>query len=619
MDIKTENEYFGFIGKLLKVDLTNESITTEDIDLDIGKEFMGGAGFACRYLYDLIDKDTDPLSENNIIMIMTGPFCGTNAPSFGRFVICAKSPYTQLWGESNCGGYFGPELKKAGYDGIVITGKADKPVIVKAVDSNIEILDASNLWGKGIKETQSILKKEWTQQSRVICIGPAGENLVKYANVNNEGRSAGRTGMGAVFGSKNLKAIIVKGLGIKPEIAKPNQFKETVKKTIKAILDAKATQALRGFGTSGIVIPAYSDGDMPIKYWSQGEWDDIFKISGEKLKENLLIKTRSCFGCSIGCGRIIEIEGKKSLYAECEGPEYETIAGFGSMILNSNLESIAIANNICNNYGFDTISASGAISLLYDQYNKGNIQKEDLDGLELDWGNSNAMLELIKKIPKREGIGDLIAEGSNAIGEKFNISVDDIATINKLELPYHDLRFCYGLALTYAFSPRGACHMTADPQKVLRKSNEVDFSVLGIKKTDMSSNSKQLTDYTIKLQDYRALYSSLISCMFSNPPPDFIAELIENLLGIKFGINEVKITGERIFTIKRLFNVKMGLTSKDDYIPKILLTPVNEGAIKGKAPNFERLKKFFYQMRDWDPDTGKPNSKKLKDLNLNNL
>ena len=619
MDIKTKDVYFGFIGKLLKVDLTKKSIVTEAIDQEIGKEFMGGAGYACRYLYDYLTEDTDPLSENNTIMIMTGPFCGTNAPSFGRFVICAKSPYTQLWGESNCGGYFGPELKKAGYDGVIITGKAESPVIIKVIDDNVEILDATGLWGKGIKETQSILKNDWTQQSRIICIGPAGENLVKYANVNNEGRSAGRTGMGAVFGSKNLKAIVVKGSAKKPEIAKPDKFKESVKKTLKAILDAKATQALRGFGTSGIVIPAYSDGDMPIKYWSQGEWDEIFKISGEKLKENLLIKTRSCYGCSIGCGRIIEIEGKKSLYAECEGPEYETIAGFGSMILNSNLESIAIANNICNNYGFDTISASGAIALLYDQYNKGNIKKEDVDGLELNWGNSDSLLELIRKIPKREGIGDLIAEGSNAIGERFNIPKDQIATVNRLELPYHDPRFCYGLAIAYAFSPRGACHMTADPQKALRKSNEVDFSVLGIKKTDMSSNSKQLTDYTIKLQDYRALYSSLISCMFSNPPPEYIAELIENLLGIPFGIKEIKITGERIFTIKRLFNIKMGLTSNDDNIPKILLTPVKEGAIKDKAPNFEKLKKFYYQIRNWDPDTGKPHINKLKELGLDNI
>jgi len=612
-----DKKYYGFIGNLVKINLTKGSVKTEKINIEIAKRFLGGAGYACRYLLDFINKNTDPLSPENVLMIMTGPFCGTSAPSFGRFIVCSKSPYTGLWGESNCGGYFGPELKRAGYDGIIIYGKADQPVYIQIINEQVDILDASSLWGKGIKETQHSLKHASGElKSRVFCIGPAGENLVKYATINADGRSAGRTGMGAVMGSKKIKGIVVKGDKIKPHIANPEVFRETIKKTIKFILDSHATKALRGFGTSAGIMTAYSYGDLPIKYWSQGEWEEVYNISGEKLRENLLLKTRSCYGCSIGCGRIIEIEGKRSLFADCEGPEYETIAGFGSMILNSNLESIAIANNLCNDYGLDTISTSGTIAFLYDLYNKGKINKQDIDGLELNWGNSNVMIQLIKKIAYKEGIGNLLAEGSNAIGDRFNISKDEIATINNLEPPYHDIRACYGLSLTYTFSPRGPCHMSGDVYKVLREGNEIDFSSIDIKKMNLYQNNKEMAYATSKLQDYRALYSSLISCAFSNPPPKYMAELIESLLGIEIDLEKMKILGERIFNMKRLFNIKMGLTLKNDSIPKILLTPTNEGAVKGKVPDFEKLKKFYYKIRDWDPTNGKPNLNKLKELGL---
>jgi len=606
---------FGFIGKLLKIDLTTKSINYEHINIEDCRKFLGGAGYACSYLYKTIGKDTPPLSEKNIIMIMNGPLCGTSAPSSGRFVICSKSPYTNLWGEANCGGNFAPELKKAGYDGIIITGKAETPIIIKIFNEDIEILSASHLWGKGIKETQNILKKE-EPKYKILSIGPAGENLIKFASVNNEGRSAGRTGMGAVFGSKNLKAIIVQGDSSSPKIADPEKFKTTVKKAIKFILNLKTTQALRGFGTSAGVMVAHGLGDLPIKYWSQGEWDEVFNISGEKLKENLLIKTKTCYGCSIGCGRIIEIDGKRSLYAECEGPEYETIAGFGSMILNKDLNSIAIANNLCNDLGMDTISTSGTIALLFDLYNKDIIKKEQIDGLELNWGNSEAMITLIKKIPLREGIGDLLAEGSNAVGQRFHVSKEHIAAINNLEVPYHDLRSCFGLALTYAFSPRGPCHTSGDIFKVARRGNEINFSSLGVEKIDMFSDDITMAKYSVIVQDYRALYSSLVSCFFSNPPPELVADLLKYLLGYEFNIKTLMITGERIFNIKRLFNLKMGLTSANDSIPKILLTPTNEGAAKGKTPDFNKLRRLYYAVRDWNPNTGRPNPEKLKELDL---
>ncbi|MFX0071037.1 MAG: aldehyde ferredoxin oxidoreductase family protein [Candidatus Hermodarchaeota archaeon] len=620
MNKSTNNKYFGFIGKLLKIDLSKESISFEDINHEYALNYLGGAGYACRYLFDQISRNTDPLSVDNIFMLMTGPFCLTSAPSSSRIVICAKSPYTKLWGEANSGGFFGAELKKAGFDGIIITGKAKNPVYIKIMNRDAEIIDATSLWGMGNKKVQKKLKElTGNIKAKMISIGPAGENLVKFSNINAEGRSAGRAGMGAVMGSKNLKAIVVKGDSFNPKIAYPEKFKQTVKKTLKYILNTNATKVLREYGTSAVVTAAHGNGDLPIKYWTQGEWEDVFDISGQNLKDNFIIKRKSCYGCSIGCGKLIELKNKDYIFSECEGPEYETIAGFGSMILNNNLESISIANNLCNDYGFDTISGSSAIALLYYLYNKGLIKKEDVDGLELDWGNHKSLLTLIQKIAFREGIGNILAEGSNAVGKHFNIPMEEIATINNLEAPYHDIRACYGLALTYAFGPRGACHITGDVFKVVRKENEVDFSSMGIKKLDMFSNNKKMAKYSALLHDYRAIYSSFISCFFMNPPPEYIAELISNLCGLDFDISKLKLIGERIFNLKRLFNIKMGLTSQNDQIPKILLEPTNEGAIKGKSPDFEKLKSYYYQFRDWDPITGKPNISKLKSLGLENL
>ena len=610
-----DNELFGFAGKILKVNLSKKVIESIPLNLDYASKFLGGAGYACRYLIEHLDKDVDPLSHKNVLMIMNGPLVLTGAPSTGRFVICSKSPYTGLWGESSCGGTFGPELKKAGYDGIIIEGRSEEPIYLEIVDDDVKFQDAEALWGNGIKKTRSHLKQH-SEAQKVLCIGQAGENLVKYANINAEGRSAGRTGMGAVMGSKNLKAITILGTNFKPKISDPVKFKKYIKKAMTFILKSKTTEILRGMGTSAGVIGAYSIGDLPIKYWSKGTWEKVSNISGETLKNKFLIKNKSCYGCGIGCGRIININNREYTIPLCEGPEYETIAGFGSMIMNDDLESIAIANDMCNDYGLDTISTSGSIALLY---NINSNMKINLEGLELKWGLSEPMLSLIKNIAFRKGIGDLLAEGSYETGKKFGISKEEIATINKLEVPYHDLRHCYGMALTYAFSPRGACHTTADVFKVLRQGVDIDFSDLGIQKVRMNSNQQDIVKGTILLQDYRSLYSSLISCFFSNPPPSFMLELINSSIGHKYTLEDIKLMGERIFTLKRLFNNKMGLTAKEDYIPKILLEPLKEGPIKNRTPDFETLKSIYYRLRDWNPKSGIPEKNKLTYLGLNEL
>ncbi|MBY9011699.1 MAG: aldehyde ferredoxin oxidoreductase family protein [Candidatus Lokiarchaeota archaeon] len=610
----------GFEGKLLVVNLDNKEISEELIKDSIAEKFLGGAGYACRYLYSKIDKDTDPLSPDNILMFMTGLFCGSNAPTSGRFVVCAKSPLTGIWGESNCGGFFGPELKKTGYDGIVIKGASESPVYLDIKENGAEIKDATDLWGMGIFETAKILKeKSGSPLTRVACIGQAGENLVKYAIVASEDKAAGRTGMGAVMGSKKLKAITVRGTKRKYDAFAPEEYKEAVKTTIDAINSAFATQMFGDLGTSSGVDMYNASGELPIKYWTQGTWEGAFNISGSTAFEKIFTGSYPCFSCPIGCSKRTKIdEGEFKTNGEIEAAEYETVAGFGSMILNDNLEGIQRANYLCNDYGIDTISGSSTISFVYNLFNSGKLSSEDMNGLEPKWGEINPALDLLRKIALREGIGDTMAEGSDYVGKKFNIPQDEIATVYGMEIPYHDLRRMYGMAVGYALAtPRGPCHTSCDAYMAILG---LPFSDFGIEvNVDWYQDDEPMAEFCARLQDYRALYASLIICSFANPPSKMILDMVTTATGLNLNMEDFKKLGERIYMIKRLFNLKMGLTPADDRLPKIVLNPVNEGGSAGKTPNFQRLKDAYYDYRQFDKDSGYPNQKKLKDLGLENL
>jgi len=610
----------GFEGKLLIVNLTDKEISEEEIDDTIATNFIGGAGYACKYLYDKIDKDTDPLSPDNILMFMTGLFCGSNAPTSGRFVVCAKSPLTGIWGESNCGGFFGPELRKAGYDGIVFKGSSESPVLLEINENKAEIKDASDLWGKGIFETSKILKeKSGSQLTRVACIGQAGENLVKYAIIASEDKAAGRTGMGAVMGSKKLKAITVRGTKRKYNAFEPEEFREAVKVTNEAINSAFATQMFGDLGTSSGVDMYNASGELPIKYWKQGTWEGAFNISGSTAFETMFTGSYPCFSCPIGCSKRVKIdEGEYKTDGEIEAAEYETVAGFGSMLLNDNLGGIQRANYLCNDYGIDTISGSSTISFIYDLFDTGRISTEDLHGLEPKWGEITPALELLKKIALREGIGDVMAEGSDYVGKKFKIPQDDIATVYGMEIPYHDLRRMYGMAVSYALAtPRGPCHTSCDAYMVILG---LPFSQFGIElNVDWYQDDKPMAEFCARIQDYRALYASLILCSFANPPSEMVLEMVIKATGLNLTMEDFKLLGERIYMIKRMFNLKMGLTPADDRLPKIALNPVNEGGSAGKTPNFQQLKNAYYEYRQFDKKSGYPSQDKLKELGLNDL
>ncbi|MHA2050084.1 MAG: aldehyde ferredoxin oxidoreductase family protein [Promethearchaeota archaeon] len=608
----------GFAGKLLVVNLNNKKITDEPLNKEIAQNFLGGAGYCCKYLYDKIDKETDSLSVENILMFMTGPFCGSSIPTSGRFVVCAKSPLTGIWGESNCGGFFGPELKKVGYDGIILKGASDTPVYLELTDNNINIKDATSLWGKGIFETSKILKSNLGKRTRVACIGPAGENLVKYAMIASEDKAAGRTGMGAVMGSKKLKAIAIRGNKKTYSAANPEKLKETIKKTINQIKDSFIPQTMGLLGTSGFVDAGNVYGDLPTKYWTLGTWKEAYKISGTTASEKIYTRQYPCFSCPIGCAHKVFIkEGEYKTDHEIEAAEYETVVGFGSLILNDNIDSIEKANYLCNDYGIDTISGSSTIAFLYYLFNNQKIKSEDIDGLEPKWGDVRPALKLIKKIAYREGIGNLLAEGSDSVGREFNISQDEIATVYGMEVPYHDVRFVYGMAVAYALgTPRGPCHESCDMFLMMVASKLESF---GIKMIEWDQDDEEMAKTSALAQDYRAIYNSLILCNIADPTPEIVIELIATALGLNLSIKEFNKLGERIYMIKRLFNLKMGITPDDDRLPQILLNPLNEGGTAGKSPNFEKLKKAYYIYRTFDAKTGYPNLEKLKDLGLNIL
>ncbi|MFX0104928.1 MAG: aldehyde ferredoxin oxidoreductase family protein [Candidatus Hodarchaeota archaeon] len=609
----------GFAGMLLVINLNNNDIKEEPLDEEIAKNFLGGSGYCCKYLYDKIDKDTDPLSSENILMFMTGPLCGSNAPSSGRFVVCAKSPLTGIWGESNCGGFFGPELKKVGYDGIIINGASNIPVYIEITEDEAKIKDATILWGKGIFETSKILKENLgSELARVACIGPAGENLVKYASIASEEKAAGRTGMGAVMGSKKLKAIVVRGDKMIYTPANPEKYRESIKKAREHMKNSFFTQAFGMFGTSGFIDSCNVYGDLPTKYWTLGQYDKAEKISGTVTYEKFYTRKNPCSSCPIGCARKVLIkEGDYKIDHEIEAAEFETVVGFGSLILNDNLESIQKANYMCNDYGIDTISGSSTIAFIYYLFDNQKINSNDIDGLEPKWGSIGPALKMIKKIAYREGIGDLLAEGSDAFGKKFNIQQDEIATVYGMEVPYHDLRHIYGMAVAYALAtPRGPCHESCDLFLVLMGSQLESF---GIKLIDWHKDDEEMAIVSALVQNYRAIYNSLVMCTIADPLPETIIDMLNAAIGSKFDLAEFKKLGERIYMMKRMFNLKMGITPEDDKLPQILLRPVKEGGSAGNTPNFEKLKRAYYNYRTFDFKTGYPIQEKLKFLGLNNL
>ena len=603
---------YGFMGKLLLVDLATGEISDERLDDLMLRQFVGGAGFGARYLFNRIEPGTDPLSPANPLLFMTGPLVGTTAPLCGRYEVCARSPQTGLWGESNSGGRFGPYLKFSGYDGILFTGRSATPMYLTIREGRAELCDAAHLWGQDTYETQTSIQKELSDSNlSIACIGIAGENLVKYAAIINDwGRAAGRTGMGAVMGSKNLKAIAVGGHSQVP-LADPDGFASAVRDAISSVKEDVKGQFLSAGGTASAVDTTMWMGDIPNKYYSMALWEPVTKLGGGTMAESILKGHRACYRCVIGCGRVTRTMGKHPV-ENIDGPEYETVASYGSLILNDDLESVAYASHLCNLYGLDTISAGATIAFAYQLYEQGLISVKDTGGLELTWGAAEPAIQLTEQIARREGIGNLLAEGALALGRHYGVE-DQAVQVNGLEVPMHDPRAFVGMGLVYATSPRGACHNQGDMFLV---DLGAPVPELDIQLGDRLESSEEKALMTSRVMDWRTLYNSLVMCVFCNPPATLIRDLLNGATGWQVNLEELLVLGERAFQLKRLLNGKLGLTPQNDRLPVPLLQPLSDPVVETRPPDMSVLLPAYYRIRDWDPLTGMPSTARQNKLGL---
>jgi aldehyde:ferredoxin oxidoreductase len=601
----------GYMGKLLVVDLTSGQIEDEPLNEDYARQFIGGSGLACRYLYDMVDADTDPLGPENPLFFITGPLTGTRAPLCGRHVVCARSPLTGIWCESHVGGFVGAELRFAGYDGIIIQGRSPKPVYLWIQNGRAELREAGHLWGKNTFETQDIIKEELgDSRVRVACIGPAGENQVLLANIiHDHARAAGRGGLGAVMGSKNLKAVAVRGHGHIP-VADEERLKKLASEVMAILKDDFLSDMLHATGTACAMDQLNYLGSLPSRYYTQGVFDTE-TLNGGYMADTILTGTSACYGCVIGCGRKVAASEGRYTFPEIDGPEYETICGLGTILLIDDLAAISWLGHLCDGYGLDTISAGSTIGFAHYLFQEGVIGPEDTDGMALQWGDPDTVAHLLGQMAHREGFGALLGEGSRRLGRRFG--VEELAVQAKgLEMAYHDPRAFSSMALVYSTSPIGASHNHSDMYWV-----EVGRSVeeLGIPFTDrLEDAGKGLL--VARHQDWRSVTNTLVVCIFNNAPAQYHADLLNAATGRQETLDSLLHIGERIWSLKRAYNNRLGLTRADDTLPMLLLLPLSEGGTQGHVPDLELMLKEYYQARDWDWATGKPTRETLERLGL---
>lgn len=603
----------GYIGNLLRVDLTHGQIIEEPLDKDYAQAFIGGSGLGSRYLYDLVDEKTDPLGADNPLILMTGPLTGTNAPCCGRFTVCARSPLTGLWGEANSGGNFGPKLKFAGYDGIIITGISSKPVYLEIIDGQAKLKDAFQIWGLDCYQAQKIIKEEMGKpKASIACIGVAGEKQSKISAImSDQGRAAARTGLGAVMGSKKLKAIAVCG-DAKPGLANKTTFNEAVREANDFLKEDIIAEMFRLGGTAFYMDIGMIYGDIPVCYYTKGEFD-VSNLTGAAMAETILTGTIGCYRCPIACGRKTKLE--KYGVTEADGPEYETISALGTLLLIDDLPGIAYTGHLCNLYGLDTISTGATIAFAIYLFEKGVLKLSDTDGLELKWGDIDTVIKLVKKIAQRDGFGDILADGSLSLAKRYKVE-DTAVQVKGLEVAMHDPRAFSGMAITYATSPRGGCHLHSDFFLAEMGSQVPELGIDASPRAQWGQSSKEKVQIVGRHQDWRSIYDSLIICKFAGFSANLITKLVNAATGWQVTPQELIKSGERIFNMKRLINLGFGLTPADDRLPSLLLKPLPDGGTEGNVPDIKMMLKEYYRFRSWDRKTGQPAKHKLKELGL---
>lgn len=585
---------FGWQGTLIRVNLTTGSIKKEPLNPDDAKQFIGARGLGTKILMDEVDPKVDPFSADNKLIFMTGPLTGTFASSGGRYEVVSKAPLTGTIGAANSGGHFGPELKFAGYDGIIFEGKAEKPVYLWINDDEIELRSAEHLWGKNVFDTTDELLKETSEEARVACIGPGGEKLVLFATVmNDKHRAAGRSGLGAVMGSKNLKAVVVRGTK-SVKVADPQGFKEACTDARRKLKAHPVTgEGLPTYGTEILVNILNQSGALPTKNWQESIFEHADETSGEALTEKYLVRNKSCFGCNIGCGRVTRIpDGKfKSMG---EGPEYEAGWSYGADCGVRDLAAICKANFICNELGIDPITMGSTIACAMEMYEKGILTKEEI-GQELKFGDADAIVHFTRLTGMREGFGDKLAEGSYRLASSYGCPELSM-TVKKQEMPAYDGRGVQGMGLEYATSNRGGCHV---------RGYMTSMEILGVPEKLDPLVTKDKAYWLKIFQDLTAVVDSSGICLFTTfgiGLPE-VAAMLRTATGWDLTDEDTLKAGERIWELERIFNLKAGFTKEDDTLPpRLLKEPVTAGPAKGKVVELETMLKEYYKLRGWDED-----------------
>lgn len=601
-------------GKLLRVDLRSHIFEEEDISAENARKFLGGRGLGARILYDELDANVDPFSEENIVVIAAGPLTGTKTPSSGRHVVVSKSPLTGGVTFTSSGGTWAVQLRRCGYDAILIKEKAEKPTYLWISDGVVEFRNAGKFWGKLVSEVDDGIRGETDEEAKVLQIGIAGEKMSCIAAVINEKyRAAGRTGLGAVLGSKNLKAIAVKGTR-EVEVAEPIALRRAADRAMKIISENDVTRekgGLYSYGTAVLTNIINASGIYPTRNFQTGMFDDAENISGERMAETILVKRTACYECPIECGRWTKVNKGKYAGIEGESLEYETSWAFGGQCGVSELGVLAKVNHICNEYGMDTVSCGNTIGFAMELFERGIITKDDV-GFELRFGDADSMLRMTELIAKREGFGDVLADGTKKATERLRKGSEYYAMqVKGLELPAYDPRGAMGIGLNFATANRGGCHVSG-----YTIAAEIVGSPLKVDPFDASDDK---VDLTILFQDLTAAVDSAGNCLFLTLAigAEEYADMIAGVTGWDgYGVDEFLKTGERIFALERLFNKREGFGRKDDSLPERLLKePMPEGPAKGKVHPLESMLEIYYRKRGYD-ENGHPTEEKLQELGL---
>jgi aldehyde:ferredoxin oxidoreductase len=623
---------YGYTGNILHLDLSSKKYWIENPPEVFYRTYWGGRALALYYMLKEMKFHTDPLSPDNLLIFAPSVITGTPAPAIPRYTVCAKSPLTGAQGEAEAGGWWGPELKKAGFDAIIIKGSSPTPVYLYIIDGKVEIKDATHLWGKDTGETQKIIKNELADDKvRIAQIGPAGENLVRFANIVNELKHFnGRNGLGAVMGSKKLKAIAVRGT--KPiDLYDKEKVSQITKKITKRVMNNPLSRDLRELGTPAVVRGFYEAGCLPSYNWTTGYFKEGENLTAETYNKTILKGTKGCYACPIRCKRVVEVdEPGLKVDPAYGGPEYETIASLGSLCGISDLKYIAKANELCNKYTMDTISTGMVIAFAMQCYQEGTLTKEDTGGIELTFGNKEAMLKMIEKIVHRKGLGDLLSQGSCLAAQKIGKGSEKfIHQVKGQEIPMHDPRLKTGVGLQYALSDYGADHMKAAHDPFFKDQDSVgvkEMKELGILEPVSPTDIGEKKVALFKLLDiYWTVFDILGVCDFGYVPRSVgtmeeLLEIIRATTGWETTWFELMKLGERSINMAHIFNHREGFTSKDDTLPEVFFRDFKGGPLNGKfaihKEDFQKALRLRYELMGWDPNNGIPIPAKLIELGL---